>query len=94
MLRTRVAQATLAQVLLAHKAVLGRHGMLAAEDTRYYRLVVALSLRPEPGWWDKLRMQHASGGPSSQLGAPRHSVALHASGSTAHGGPCGSCGRS
>ena len=65
-------QATLAQVLLAHKAVLGRHGMLAAEDTRYYRLVVALSLRPEPGWWDKLHMQHASGGPLSHLRSPVH----------------------
>jgi protein SFI1 len=50
-------QASLAHVLQAYHRVLSAHSMLAAEDTHYYRLLIALSLRPEPGWWDRLQAQ-------------------------------------
>ena len=47
-------QIPLSQIFLAYKAVLPQHGIVAAEDTYYYRLLIALSLRPEHSWWAKL----------------------------------------
>ena len=53
------SQAGLAHVLRAYDRVLTEHAMQAAEDTHYYRLLIMLSLRPEPGWWDRLAAQRA-----------------------------------
>lgn len=47
-------QIPLSHIFLAYKAVLPQHGITAAEDTYYYRLLIALSLRPESSWWAKL----------------------------------------
>ena len=47
-------QVPLAQIFQAYKTVLPQHGINAAEDTFYYRLLISLSLRPESSWWDKL----------------------------------------
>ena len=34
--------------------VLRKHSIQAAEDTYYYRLLLKLSLDPNPDWWAKL----------------------------------------
>ena len=47
-------QIPLAQIFQAYKSVLHNHGIAASEDTHYYRLLIALSLRPESSWWAKL----------------------------------------
>ena len=47
-------QIPLAQIFQAYKSVLQDHGIAASEDTHYYRLLIALSLRPESTWWAKL----------------------------------------
>ena len=47
-------QVPLAQIFQAYKTVLPQHGIKAAEDTLYYRLLISLSLRPESSWWAKL----------------------------------------
>ena len=47
-------QVPLAQIFQAYKTVLPQHGINAAEDTFYYRLLISLSLRPESSWWAKL----------------------------------------
>ena len=51
---TWTMQVPLAQIIQAYKSVLLHHGIAASEDTHYYRLLIALSLRPEGSWWAKL----------------------------------------
>ncbi|KAK9909199.1 hypothetical protein WJX75_008650 [Coccomyxa subellipsoidea] len=41
------SQVNVAHMLQAYQKVLPRHGIIAAEDTYYYRMVITLSLRPE-----------------------------------------------
>ncbi|CAL8461840.1 g1371 [Coccomyxa elongata] len=48
---------SVAHMLQAYLKVLPRHGIIAAEDTHYYRMVITLSLRPEADWWDKLQAE-------------------------------------
>ncbi len=50
-------QVSVAHMLQAYQKVLPRHGIIAAEDTYYYRMVITLSLRPEADWWDKLQAE-------------------------------------
>jgi hypothetical protein len=45
-------------MLQAYQVVLPRHGIIAAEDTYYYRMIITLSLRPESDWWDRLEAEH------------------------------------
>ena len=60
-------QVGVAHMLQAYQKVLPRHGIIAAEDTYYYRMVITLSLRPEADWWDKLQAESSlwqgAGGP-------------------------------
>lgn len=44
-------------MLQAYQRVLPRHGIAAAEDTHYYRLIITLSLRPEANWWAKMQAE-------------------------------------
>lgn len=49
------------QLLTAYESVLARHGLLAAEDSHFYRMVLSLSVMPGSGWWPKfraLRLRH------------------------------------
>lgn len=39
--------------LLPHAKVLPRHGVVPEEDIYYYRILLRLSLDPEPDWWAK-----------------------------------------
>ena len=48
-------QVTLMELLSAYEAVLGRHGVLVAEDSYYYRLLLKLSLDPGLDWWTKFQ---------------------------------------
>ena len=41
-------------MLKAYEVVLRKHSIQAAEDTYYYRLLLKLSLDPNPDWWAKL----------------------------------------
>ncbi len=52
-------QVGVAHMLQAYQKVLPRHGIIAAEDTYYYRMVITLSLRPEANWWDKLQAERS-----------------------------------
>ena len=65
----RVMQASLAQVLRAYQRVLGERGLHASEDMHFYRLLIALSLRPEAGWWDRLAAQRAEDAKSGRPGS-------------------------
>ena len=49
-----ILQVPLSHIFQAYKAVLPQHGITAAEDTFFYRLLITLSLRPESSWWAKL----------------------------------------
>ena len=40
----------LVRVLSAYEVVLQRHGLVPVEDTRYYHLVLQMSLLPQPDW--------------------------------------------
>jgi hypothetical protein len=69
---------TLLKVLSAYEMVLGRHGVAAIEDTRYYQLLLQLSLLPQHDWRDKLgafRSHHlataANGARRSMHASPR-----------------------
>jgi protein SFI1 len=53
-------QATLTDLLKAYDTVLRRHGIPPAEDTHYYRLLLRLSVDPDPDWWAKLQRHMAS----------------------------------
>ena len=44
----------LVRVLSAYEVVLRRHGLVPVEDTRYYHLVLQMSLLPQPDWRAKL----------------------------------------
>ncbi|GLC68585.1 hypothetical protein PLESTF_000711300 [Pleodorina starrii] len=48
---------TLQSVLQSYEHVLPRHGVKPDEDTYYYRLLLKLSLDPEPDWWAKLNRE-------------------------------------
>ena len=50
-------QVSVAHMLQAYQKVLPRHGIIAAEDTYYYRMLITLSLRPEADWWDKMQAE-------------------------------------
>ena len=63
-------QVPLAQIFQAYKSVLQNRGIAASEDTHYYRLLIALSLRPESSWWAKLdaeRQQAEASSPPAPL---------------------------
>ena len=53
-LRSLRLQVTLLKLLKAYEVVLRKHSIQAAEDTYYYRLLLKLSLDPNPDWWAKL----------------------------------------
>ena len=48
-------QITLMELLSAYEAVLGGHGILVAEDSYYYRLLLKLNLDPGLDWWTKFQ---------------------------------------
>lgn len=80
-------QIPLAQIFQAYKAVLPQHGITAAEDTYYYRQLIALSLRPEGSWWAKLDAERqraeacsrAALPPCRAASQPQHSPAVQQS---------------
>lgn len=44
---------TLVKLLKAYEAVLPRHSIVPEEDIYYYRILLKLSLDPNPDWWAK-----------------------------------------
>ncbi|GLI66402.1 hypothetical protein VaNZ11_010163, partial [Volvox africanus] len=71
---------TLQCILKAYEHVLSRHGIKSEEDTYYYRLVLKLSLDPEPDWWAKLnRETGTAGGRSAFLPASSSTVSSNRS---------------
>ena len=54
-------------MLQAYHRVLSAHNIQAAEDMHYYHLLIALSLRPEPGWWERLQAQRCKSAPHGML---------------------------
>eukprot|EP00898_Chlorokybus_atmophyticus_P005954 jgi/Chlat1/635/Chrsp103S01046 len=58
--RRRPAQVTLSIVLRAYDSVLKSHGLVPAEDTRFYRYLLRLCMDPEPDWWRKLKNARSS----------------------------------
>lgn len=67
-------QVSVAHMLQAYQKVLPRHGIIAAEDTYYYRMVITLSLRPEADWWDKLQVESSLWQGASSPGQPQTST--------------------
>jgi hypothetical protein len=51
------SEVTLVRLLQAYEAVLPAHGVVPAEDVFYYRLLLKLSLDPNPDWYAKLEQQ-------------------------------------
>lgn len=51
--RAPSARLSLARLLDAYAAVLPRHGIAAAADTHYYRLLLKLALDPGHTWWER-----------------------------------------
>jgi hypothetical protein len=47
------SEVTLAKLLKAYDKVLPLHGIQPQEDVFYYRILLRLSLDPEPNWWTK-----------------------------------------
>ncbi|EFJ51807.1 hypothetical protein VOLCADRAFT_87353 [Volvox carteri f. nagariensis] len=64
---------TLQSILQAYEHILPRHGIKPDEDTYYYRLILKLSLDPEPDWWVKLNRETGTtgGAVSSNRSTPR-----------------------
>jgi hypothetical protein len=54
-------EVTLVRLLQAYEVVLPAHGVVPAEDVFYYRLLLKLSLDPNPDWYAKLEQQRATG---------------------------------
>lgn len=73
------SQVPLSHIFLAYKAVLPQHGITAAEDTYYYRLLIALSLRPESTWWAKLDAERQRTDIFSPPALPHHGRGQHGS---------------
>eukprot|EP00854_Cymbomonas_tetramitiformis_P002157 gene2157-2863_t len=48
---------TLLRLLKAYDIVLRKNNLIPAEDTFYYRLLLKLSLDPDPDWWAKLERE-------------------------------------
>jgi hypothetical protein len=44
---------SLARLLQAYEAVLPQYGLLAQEDTHYYRILLKLTLDPGNDWWQR-----------------------------------------
>ena len=59
--------------------MLPQHGITAAEDTYYYRLLIALSLRPESSWWAKLDAERQRLDIFSPSASPRKASSQHGS---------------
>ncbi|KAK3249854.1 hypothetical protein CYMTET_40736 [Cymbomonas tetramitiformis] len=62
---------TLLRLLKAYDIVLRKNNLIPAEDTFYYRLLLKLSLDPDPDWWAKLEREAGklNGGKSVSWGA-------------------------
>ena len=41
------------KLLKAYETVIAQHGILASEDSYFYRLLLKLSLDSGPDWWSK-----------------------------------------
>jgi hypothetical protein len=54
------SEVTLVRLLQAYEVVLPAHGVVPAEDVYYYRLLLSLSLDPNPDWYAKLEQQRTS----------------------------------
>lgn len=54
------SEVTLVRLLQAYEVVLPAHGVVPAEDVFYYRLLLKLSLDPNPDWYAKLEQQKAN----------------------------------
>jgi len=63
----------LVRVLSAYEVVLQRHGLVPVEDTRYYHLVLQMSLLPQPDWRAKLVAMRGSAGPARAPSPPKGS---------------------
>ena len=63
----------LVRVLSAYEVVLQRHGLVPVEDTRYYHLVLQMSLLPQPDWRAKLVAMRGSAGPARAPSPPKAS---------------------
>ena len=63
----------LVRVLSAYEVVLQRHGLVPVEDTRYYHLVLQMSLLPQPDWRAKLVAMRGSAGPAHAPSPPKGS---------------------
>ncbi|KAF5836739.1 hypothetical protein DUNSADRAFT_5527 [Dunaliella salina] len=61
-------EVTLQKLLKAYELVLPRHGARPEEDIYYYRLLLKLSLDPDPDWWGKFRRE------SGQLGVKTYRI--------------------
>ena len=48
---------TLVKLLKAYEKVLPLHGILPQEDVYYYRILLKLSLDPDPDWWAKVQRE-------------------------------------
>ena len=71
-------QVTLVRMLKAYEEVLARRGILASEDSHYYRLLLGLSLVPGPDWWSKFQSFCARNERSfSHILAPFASKGIH-----------------
>lgn len=53
---------TLVRLLQAYDVVLPAHGVVPKEDVFYYRMLLKLSLDPNPDWWAKIDQQRLDGG--------------------------------
>ena len=50
-------EVNLLRLLQAYEVVLRRHDVAPAEDTYFYRLLLKLSLDPDPDWWAKFNRE-------------------------------------
>jgi hypothetical protein len=55
--RASSSHISLAKLLQAYETVLPQHGLMAQEDTHYYRILLKLTLDPNHDWWQRFHKE-------------------------------------